>query len=96
LLRAYGDTLGPPLPRASWEKIVEHVDHAAKLVGAEHVGLGSDFDGASMPDVMEDVTRLPKITEALLNKGYSESQIKGILGENVLKLMEKVEKAAGS
>ena len=95
-LRAYTQTLGP-LPRASWEKIVEHIDHAAKLAGADHVGLGSDFDGASMPDGMEDVTRLPKITEALIKKGYTDDQIKGILGGNLLKLMEKVEKsAAGS
>jgi membrane dipeptidase len=65
-----------------------------KVAGAEHVGLGSDFDGASMPDGMEDVTQLPRITEALLKKGYSEAQIKGILGENLLRLMEKVERAA--
>jgi membrane dipeptidase len=92
-LREYSDTLGP-LPKVSWEKIVEHIDHAAKLAGAEHVGLGSDFDGATMPVGMEDVTLLPKLTEALLKKGYTEQQIKGILGENVLRLMEKVEKAA--
>jgi membrane dipeptidase len=92
-LRAYQQSLGP-LPRASWEKIVEHIDHAVKVAGAEHVGLGSDFDGASMPDGMEDVTQLPRITEALLKKGYSEAQIKGILGENLLRLMEKVERAA--
>jgi len=78
----------------SWEKIVEHIDHAVKLAGWEHVGLGSDFDGATMPIGMEDVTRLPKLTEALLKKGYTEQQVKGILGENLLKLMEKVERAA--
>jgi membrane dipeptidase len=93
LLREYGDTLGP-LPKVSWEKIVEHIDHAVKLAGWEHVGLGSDFDGATMPIGMEDVTRLPKLTEALLKKGYTEQQVKGILGENLLKLMEKVERAA--
>ena len=89
---AYVATL-PPLPRPSWEKIVEHIDHAAKLVGPDSVGLGSDFDGASMPVGMEDVTRLPKITEALLRKGYSDEQVKGILGRNLLRLMERVEKA---
>ena len=94
-LRAFTQSLGP-LPRVSWEKIVEHIDHAAKLAGADHVGLGSDFDGASMPEGMEDVTRLPKITEALVKKGYSDAQIKGILGGNLLALMEKVEKTAGS
>lgn len=92
-LRAYTQTL-PALPRPSWEKIVEHVDHAARLAGAEHVGLGSDFDGASMPAGMEDVTQLPKITEALLRKGYADEQVKGILGGNLLRLMERVERAA--
>ena len=51
---------------------MEHVDHAVKLVGADHVGLGSDFDGGGMPVGMEDCTKLPKITEALLRKGYKE------------------------
>jgi len=86
--------LQPPLPVARWERIVDHIDHAVKIAGVEHVGLGSDFDGASMPDGMEDVTRLPKITEELLRRGYTEAQIKGILGENLLRLMEKVEAVA--
>ncbi len=80
-----------PMPRVSWEKIIEHIDHIAKLAGAEHVGLGSDFDGATMPDGMEDCTKLPKITEALLQKGYSEQDVKNILGENLLRVMEKAE-----
>jgi membrane dipeptidase len=84
----------PPLPRPSWEKIVEHIDHAVKLVGDEHVGLGSDFDGASMPTGMEDVTQIPKITEALLRKGYTEAQIRNVLGENLLRLMARVEQVA--
>jgi membrane dipeptidase len=84
----------PPLPRPSWQKIVEHVDHAVKLVGDAHVGLGSDFDGASMPVGMEDATQVPKITEALLRKGYTERQVRNILGENLLRLMERVEAVA--
>ncbi len=83
-----------PAPKASWEKIVEHIDHAVKLVGAEHVGLGSDFDGGSMPAGMEDCTQLPKITEALMRKGYSTSDIKKILGENTLRLLSDVERAS--
>jgi membrane dipeptidase len=86
--------LQPPLPVARWERIVDHIDHAVKIAGVDHVGLGSDFDGASMPEGMEDVTRLPKITEELLRRGYTEPQIKGILGENVLRLMERVEAVA--
>jgi membrane dipeptidase len=64
------------------------------LVGADHVGLGSDFDGGSMPEGMEDATQLPKITEALLRKGYSESDIRKILGGNTLRVMEKVEQVS--
>jgi membrane dipeptidase len=78
-------------PTVSWEKIVEHIDHAAKLVGANHVGLGSDFDGTTVPDGMDDVSMLPKITAALLDKGYSETDVKNILGENILRLLEKVD-----
>jgi membrane dipeptidase len=82
------------LPHVSWERIVDHIDHAVKLVGAEHVGLGSDFDGASMPDGMEDCSKLPKITEALLRKGYSDQDIRNILGENTLRLMGQVERVS--
>ena len=78
-------------PTVSWEKIVEHIDHAAKLVGATHVGLGSDFDGTTVPDGMDDVSMLPKITAALLDKGYSEQDVKNILGENILRLLDKVD-----
>lgn len=84
---------GPP-PTVSWEKIVEHIDHAVKLVGADHVGLGSDFDGGSMPEGMKDCTQLPKITEALLRKGYSEKDIRNILGGNTVRLLADVERAA--
>ena len=83
-----------PAPKASWERIVEHIDHAVKLVGADHVGLGSDFDGGSMPVGMEDCTKLPKITEALLRKGYKEADIRKILGENTVRLLADVEKVS--
>ncbi|PYR13088.1 MAG: membrane dipeptidase [Acidobacteria bacterium] len=81
-------------PSVSWEKIVEHIDHAVKLAGPTHVGLGSDFDGTTVPVGMDDVTRLPKITEALLAKGYSEQDVTNILGGNLLRLMERVEQVA--
>jgi membrane dipeptidase len=78
------------LPRVGWSKIIEHLDHALQLVGPEHVGLGSDFDGANMPFGMEDATQVPKITDALLDKGYSEDDVKKILGENTLRVMAEV------
>jgi membrane dipeptidase len=79
------------LPRVTWDEIIDHIDHAVKLVGADHVGLGSDFDGANMPYGMDDVSQLPKITDALLKKGYSESDVEKILGGNTLRVMEQVE-----
>ncbi len=82
------------LPKVEYTKIIEHIDHAVKLVGADHVGLGSDFDGANMPYGMEDATMIPKITEALLQKGYSESDIRKILGENTLRVMSEVERVS--
>ena len=84
------------LPKVMWEKIVEHIDHAVKVAGADHVGLGSDFDGATMPLGMEDASKLPKITDALLKKGYSEPDIEKILGGNILRVMEQVERVKGS
>ena len=81
----------PPLPKVSWEEIIDHIDHAVKLVGATHVGLGSDFDGTTVPEGMEDCSKLPKITEALLAKGYSEADVTNILGGNILRLMERVD-----
>jgi membrane dipeptidase len=82
------------LPRVEWTTIIEHVDHAVKVAGVDHVGLGSDFDGANMPYGMEDASKLPQITEALLRKGYSEGDVKKILGENTLRLMAEVERVS--
>ena len=82
------------LPRVDWTKIIEHIDHAVKVAGVDHVGLGSDFDGANMPFGMEDATKLPQITEALLRKGYSEGDVRKILGENTLRLMTDVERVS--
>jgi len=84
------------LPRVDWTKIIEHIDHAVKIAGIDHVGLGSDFDGAAMPFGMEDASHLPQITEALLQKGYSDSDIRKILGENTLRLLREVQLAAQS
>ncbi|HEY1306481.1 MAG TPA: dipeptidase [Vicinamibacterales bacterium] len=82
------------LPSVSWEKIVDHIDHAVKVAGIDHVGLGSDFDGATMPLGMEDVSKLPAITEALMKKGYSDRDVEKILGGNLLRVMEQAERVA--
>jgi len=80
------------LPTVSWETVIEHIDRAVKIGGVDHVGLGSDFDGAVMPLGLEDASRLPVITQALLAKGYSERDVEKILGGNLLRVMEQVEK----
>lgn len=82
------------LPPVSWERIVDHIDHAVKIAGVDHVGLGSDFDGATMPEGMNDASFLPNLTQALLDRGYSEADIKKILGGNTLRVMEEVEQVA--
>jgi membrane dipeptidase len=86
--------VGGKLPTVTWERIVDHIDHAVKVAGVDHVGLGSDFDGAVMPLGMEDVSKLPRIADALLKKGYSEQNIDKILGGNLLRVMEQVEQVA--
>ena len=92
LLREYVEQ--GKLPRVKWTKIIEHIDHAVKVAGVDHVGLGSDFDGANMPYGMEDASKLSKITDALLEKGYSEGDVKKILGENTLRVMAEVERVS--
>ena len=82
------------LPRVDWKEIIHHIDHVVKVAGVDHAGLGSDFDGAEMPYGMEDASRLPQITEALLEQGYSERDIQKILGGNMLRLMQDVEATA--
>jgi membrane dipeptidase len=84
------------LPKVDWTLIVDHIDHAVKVGGVDHVGLGSDFDGAVMPLGMEDVTHIPQITDALLKKGYSESDIHKILGENTLRVLSEVQRVSQS
>jgi membrane dipeptidase len=84
------------LPKVDWTLIVDHIDHAVKVAGIDHVGLGSDFDGANMPVGMEDATHLPQVTDALLKKGYSESDIRKILGENTLRVLSEVQRVSST
>ena len=80
------------LPQVSWEKIVEHIDHAVAVAGPDHVGIGSDFDGAFMPQGMEDASRLPWITEGLVHRGYGDGDIHKILGQNTVRVMADAER----
>ncbi len=81
------------IPRPPFKSLVDHIDHIAKVVGVDHVGLGSDFDGVSgaTPQGMDSAADLPKITQALLDRGYSPDDIKKILGGNLLRVFRQVE-----
>ncbi len=77
--------------KATLQGVVDHIDHIVGLVGPDHVGLGSDFDGIpSTPAGLEDVTKMPGITRELVNREYSEADVKKILGGNHLRLMKQV------
>jgi membrane dipeptidase len=91
--RFYLEWLGKnKIPRAPLQSLINHIDHVVKIAGIDHVGLGSDFDGQNFfPEGMDSAADLPKITEALLERGYSPGDIKKILGENMLRVFRKVE-----
>jgi membrane dipeptidase len=82
------------LPVVHWQRILDHIDHAVKVAGVDHVGLGSDFDGAIMPRGMEDVSHYSRITEELIRRGYSDPDIEKILGGNLLRVMAQVERVS--
>ena len=81
------------IPRPPFKVLIDHIDHIAKIAGVDHVGLGSDFDGVSgaTPRGMDSAADLPKITQALLDRGYSADDIKKILGGNLLRVFRQVE-----
>jgi membrane dipeptidase len=82
-------------PRPPLKSLIDHIDHVAKVAGIDHVGLGSDFDGVtSLPEGIDSVADLPKITQALLQRGYTREQIDKILGGNFLRVMREVEATA--
>jgi len=81
----------PRKSMASLDDVVAHIDHVVKVAGIDHVGIGSDFDGISdAPRGLEDESKMPALTAALLQHGYSESDIKKIMGQNTLRVMREV------
>jgi membrane dipeptidase len=84
------------LPRPPFTVLIDHIDHIAKVAGVDHVGLGSDFDGVSgaTPAGLDSAADLPKITQALLDRGYSPDDIHKILGGNVLRVFKEVERVS--
>lgn len=82
-------------PRPSAEDVVRHIDHAVKVAGIDHVGIGTDFDGIEVtPEGLEDISRLPVIFDLLVKKGYSEDQVEKIAGGNFLRVFDEVCKAS--
>lgn len=81
------------IPRPPFKSLIDHIDHIAKVAGVDHVGLGSDFDGVSgaMPQGMDSAADLPRISQALLDRGYSRDDIHKILGGNLLRVFRQVE-----
>jgi membrane dipeptidase len=88
---------GPP-PRVPLDMLIDHFVHIARVAGVDHVGIGSDFDGVGgqLPEGMEDVSKLPAITYELLKRGFSDADVKKVLGENFLRTMAEVERVAKS
>jgi membrane dipeptidase len=82
-------------PRPPLKSLIDHIDHIAKVAGIDHVGLGSDFDGVtSLPEGIDSAADLPKITQALLQRGYTREQVLKILGGNFMRVMREVEATA--
>jgi len=84
------------LGRLPLSRLLDHFDHAIKTAGVDHVGLGSDFDGAGdlFPEGMEDISKMPNLVRGLMERGYSDTDILKILGGNTLRVMREVETAA--
>ena len=97
-LTAYGEQYmkDNPFPYATLDDVVAHIDHVVQLVGVDHVGLGSDFDGVgdSLPTGLKSVADYPNLVAALLDKGYSDEDIEKILGGNVMRVWREVERVA--
>jgi membrane dipeptidase len=84
------------IPRPPFTTLIDHIDHIAKVAGVDHLGLGSDFDGVSgaTPAGMDSAADLPKITQGLLDRGYSAEDIRKILGGNILRVFKDVERVS--
>jgi membrane dipeptidase len=79
--------------------LIDHIDHVARVAGIDHVGIGSDFDGVpftGLPEGMEDISKLPNITYELMKRGYTERNIRKVLGENLLRVMAACERIASA
>ena len=84
-----------PEPRATLSQVADHIDHVRKIAGIDHIGLGGDFDGiTSVVQGLEDVSKYPDLTAELLKRGYTDQDIKKILGLNILRVMREAERVS--
>ena len=84
-----------PNPRATVQDVADNIDHVVKVAGATHVGIGSDFDGiTTTPEGLDSVATYPVLFAELIRRGYTDDQLKGIAGLNVLRVMRKAEAVA--
>jgi membrane dipeptidase len=84
-----------PEPRATLPQVADHIDHIRKVAGIDHIGLGGDFDGiTSVVQGLEDVSKYPALTAELLKRGYTDQDVKKILGLNILRVMKQVERVS--
>ena len=87
----YNVLVDAEIPFPSLDDLLAHIDHAIEVAGVDHVGIGTDHGAVRFDLVdLEDCSRLPVLTEALVRRGYGEEDIRKILGENVLRVMEDV------
>ena len=84
-----------PSPKASLWQVADHIDHIRKVAGIDHIGVGGDFDGiTSVVLGLEDVSTYPALSAELLKRGYSDEDVRKIMGMNVLRVMRQAEKIA--
>lgn len=94
-LRVKRWTAENPMPRGTIHHLLDHIDHIVEVAGVEHVGIGSDYDGVStLPLQLEDVSTYPYVTQGLIDRGYSDDEIRAILGGNLMRVFRAAEKAA--
>ena len=85
------------LDRPSYKVVVDHIDHAVRVAGIDHVGIGSDFDGINVaPEGLEDVSKIGVVFEEMRARGYSESDIEKVAGGNFIRVMNRVKEVAES
>jgi membrane dipeptidase len=86
-----------PLPPATLSMVADHIEHIRRVAGIDHVGIGGDLDGIDVtPQGLEDVSKYPDLTAELLRRGWSDVDVKKLLGLNVLRVMKQAEAVAAS